>query len=547
MKLTIQSAITDVTVYPQGGQVTRRGMGTVDEAGEHALNFIGLPVALDMGSFRATGSGPEGTRILSVESTQEYHDTAPEESLAALREEIERLEQSVSLLDDRDNVLAQQQQWLASLGEQSARSLAWGLARGTAKPSDASGLLSYTDEESQRLATARQELQRQRTQTARTLDARRRELARLSGAQQPDRLTAIVRIETAGAGDVTIDLSYLVYGAQWQPRYDARVDHAAGKVALTHQALVTQSTGEDWQQVALALSTARPSATVRLPDEPDPWYLDVYQPPMPRPMMMQAQPARAPKALNGPAYADMSAPFAAGAVREADEDANYARAITMAAANVEQSGAAQVFHISGRSDVPSDGLPHTLGIGLYGLPCHFEYMAEPVISEGAHLRALPRNTSGAVLLPGEMFVFHAGAAGDEYVGATRLELTAPDAELTLYLGIDDNVTVKREMVERDTEKGNILQTGIRRVTLGYRVTLANRTNAAQRVILKDRMPVPRHERIKIKPLDFRPQPTSKTKLEQLTWETQLAPGEERKIEWRFTIEAPADLNVTNMP
>jgi hypothetical protein len=28
---------------------------------------------------------------------------------------------------------------------------------------------------------------------------------------------------------------------------------------------------------------------------------------------------------------------------------------------------------------------------------------------------------------------------------------------------------------------------------------------------------------------------------------QLAPGEERKIEWRFTIEAPADLNVTNMP
>jgi uncharacterized protein (TIGR02231 family) len=170
-----------------------------------------------------------------------------------------------------------------------------------------------------------------------------------------------------------------------------------------------------------------------------------------------------------------------------------------------------------------------------------------VVSEGAHLRALPKNTTGTVLLPGEMYVFHAGAAGDEYVGATQLELTAQDAELTLYLGIDDNITVKREMIERDTDKGNILQGGIRRVTLGYRVTLANRTTAPQQVILKDRMPVPRHERIKIKPLDFRPQPTSKTKLEQLTWEMQLAPGEERKIEWRFTIEAPADLNVTNMP
>src|SRR5580765_4381704 len=130
MKLTIQSAITDVTVYPQGGQVTRRGTATVDAAGEHALDFVGLPLALDMGSFRATGSGPDGTRILSVESTQEYHDTAPEESLAALRDEIERLEQAVGLLDERDKVLAQQQQWLATLGEQSARSLAWGLARG---------------------------------------------------------------------------------------------------------------------------------------------------------------------------------------------------------------------------------------------------------------------------------------------------------------------------------------------------------------------------------------------------------------------------------
>ena len=251
--------------------------------------------------------------------------------------------------------------------------------------------------------------------------------------------------------------------------------------------------------------------------------------------------ARAPMAFGAAAdgMMTMAAPMAAAEYQ--------ARDMEMSTANVEQSGAAQVFHIGGRSDVPADGSPHTLGIGAYDLPCRLEYIAEPVISEGAHLRALPKNTSGTVLLPGEMYVFHAGAAGDEYVGATQLELTAQDAELTLYLGIDDNVTVKREMIERDTDKGNILQTGVRRVTLGYRVTLANRTGAAQHVILKDRMPVPRHERIKIKPLDFRPQPTAKTKLEQMTWEMQLAPGEERKIEWRFTIEAPADLNVTNMP
>jgi uncharacterized protein (TIGR02231 family) len=543
MKIDLESAITEVTVYPQGGQVTRQASATVDAAGEHALSFVGLPMQLDTASFRATGAGPAGTRILSVESAQEYHDTAPEEALSRLRDEIEQLERAILLLDERNGLLAKQQQWLTSLGEQSARSLAWGLARGTAKPSDASGLLAYTDEESQRLAAARQEILRQRADSQRTLDARRRELARLSGAQQPDRLTAVVRIETTAAGEVTVNLSYLVYGAEWRPRYDARVDAASAKVQLTQQALVTQNTGEDWPQVALSLSTARPSATVRLPDEPDPWYLDVYQPPQ-RVMSKLARPMRTPMAL-GTGAADELMTMEPSPLM--DSVAFEARDMEMSTADVEQSGAAQVFHIGGRSDVPSDGSPHTLGIGAYDLPCRLEYMAEPVIAEGAHLRALPTNTSGTVLLPGEMYVFHAGAAGDEYIGATHLALTAQDAELTLYLGIDNNVTVKREMIERDTDKGNILQTGIRRVTLGYRVTLANRTAAPQRVILKDRMPVPRHERIKIKPLDFRPQPTTKTKLEQLTWEMQLAPGEERKIEWRFAIEAPADLNVTNMP
>lgn len=543
MKIDLESAITEVTVYPVGGQVTRQASVTVDAPGEHALSFVGLPMLLDKASFRATGTGPVGTRILSVETAQEYHDTAPEEALSRLRDEIEQLERAIQLLDERNGLLAKQEQWLATLGEQSARSLAWGMARGTAKPSDASGLLAYTDEESQRLATARQEILRQRAESQRTLDARRRELARLSGAQQPDRLTAVVRIETMSAGEVTVNLSYLVYGAEWHPRYDARVDADAAKVLLTQQALVTQNSGEDWRQVVLSLSTARPSATVRLPDEPDPWYLDVYQPPQPVTQKF-ARSMRAPMALGAGAADGMMAMSVPAA---AESDLLTVREMAMSTADVEQSGAAQVFHIGGRSDVPSDGSPHTLGIGAYDLPCRLEYIAEPVIAEGAHLRALPTNTSGTVLLPGEMYVFHAGAAGDEYIGATNLALTAQDAELTLYLGIDDNVSVKREMIERDTDKGNILQTGIRRVTLGYRVTLANRTATPQRVILKDRMPVPRHERIKIKPLDFRPQPSSKTKLEQLTWEMQLAPGEERKIEWRFAIEAPADLNVTNMP
>ena len=109
------------------------------------------------------------------------------------------------------------------------------------------------------------------------------------------------------------------------------------------------------------------------------------------------------------------------------------------------------------------------------------------------------------------------------------------------------MTVKRELIERDTDKGSLLQSGIRRITYGFRVKLANRTSQPQSVILLDRLPVTRHERIKLKVLDLRPQPSARTRLEQLTWELQLAPGQEQRIEWRFVVEAPADVSLTGLP
>ena len=50
---------------------------------------------------------------------------------------------------------------------------------------------------------------------------------------------------------------------------------------------------------------ANPAAAVRLPDDPDPWYLDLYKPAPP--------PAPAPRALGARMAAPMSAGYAADA------------------------------------------------------------------------------------------------------------------------------------------------------------------------------------------------------------------------------------------
>jgi len=251
------------------------------------------------------------------------------------------------------------------------------------------------------------------------------------------------------------------------------------------------------------------------------------------------------KALGAVGSVNTAAPMMAQAAMDQLEEASVAA--EFAVAEIERAGSAQVFRVPGGVGVPSDGEAHLFGIGEYEAPVKLDYVAQPVYSPGAHLRATATNTAGRVLLPGELHVFQAGAGGDEYVGQTRLELTAENAELPLYLGVDDNFTVKRELIERDTDKGSLLQRGVRKTTFGYRVTLANRTGAAQHVTLQDVLPVPRNERIKLNTLEIRPQPSERTKLEQLTWELDLAPNEEKKVEWRFVVESPTDTDVTNLP
>jgi len=544
MEFELTTAITEVTAYPERAQVLRRGTVTIPEVGTHTLRIGGLPQAVQRDSLRATGRGPAGMRILSIEQAAEFHPAAPEETLRRLRDEIQRLTREIELLGEREQLLEDQRGWLRALGEQAARRLANGIAAGTAQPQDASGVFAYTGEESQRLAATKLDLQRQNTDLRRDLEARNREYAELGGGRRPDRLAALVRVETTAPGEVEVTLSYLITGAAWRPRYDARVEVESGRVRLTQQGLVTQRTGEDWSQVALALSTARPSAAVTLPDEPDPWYVDVRQPLEPR-VQVQSRPMRMMSAAHAPMIASERLSAAGGGADS--ETISYLAEAEQAVSEVERSGAAQVFRLPGETDVPADGQPRTLGLANDELPCRFEYIAAPVLAPGAHLRALVPNRTGRVLLPGELHVFHAGAAGDEYVGATALELTAQDADLKLYLGVDDNITVKHELVERDTDKGILLQSGLRRVTCGYRVTLGNRTAVPQRLILMDRLPVPRHERVKLRVLDIKPQPSARTKLEQLTWELQLAPGEERRIEWRFVIESPAELDLSGLP
>src|SRR6266581_2528205 len=491
----LAAPIKEVTVYADRALVTRSGSISL-EAGEHELRINDLPQFL-------------------------------RDSLRAARQ---------GALNDR-------RQWLRALGEQS-RDFARGLAQGQMKPQDCADFFRFTAEQALQDAEAAQSLEIELNQVQREIDAKARELARKQGTGDPDRLSAVITVALAEAGELSLEVSYLVTGASWHPQYDVRVqkeaDQNKGEVELTYVGLVQQSTGERWENVGLSLSTARPSLAAILP-ELEPWYLNVYPPPMPR-VPYAASPQGAPKMVRAMAApAALTADMALGeAAEEMEEEAQEAASV--ATATVEQTGTALIFHVGRSVDIPSDNSPHKTTIARDNLPCTFDYVSAPVLDEHVHLRATIHNATERVLLSGDTSIF----LSSEYVGTTRVKTTAPTETFKIFLGIDDGIKVKRELIERSVDKGSLLQGGVRRTTYAYRLTVHNYASASRNVVIHDHLPVSQHERVKVRVLSLQPAPKERSKLELLTWEFPLAADAEQQIEHRFSVEQPQDVRLTGL-
>ena len=541
----LAAPIKEVTVYADRALVTRSGSISL-EAGEHELRINDIPQFLH-DSLRAAGQGPLGTRILNVDITTAFHSRPPESELQILQHELEQLRQNKQLLEARQGALNDRRQWLRALGEQS-RDFARGLAQGQMKPQDCADFFRFTAEQALQDAEAAQSLEIELNQVQREIDAKARELARKQGTGDPDRLSAVITVALAEAGELSLEVSYLVTGASWHPQYDVRVqkeaDQNKGEVELTYVGLVQQSTGERWENVGLSLSTARPSLAAILP-ELEPWYLNVYSPPMPR-VPYAASPQGAPKMVRAMvAPAALTADMALGeAAEEMEEEAQEAATVaaSVATATVEQTGTALIFHVGRSVDIPSDNSPHKTTIARDNLPCTFDYVSAPVLDEHVHLRATIHNATERVLLSGDTSIF----LSSEYVGTTRVKTTAPTETFKIFLGIDDGIKVKRELIERSVDKGSLLQGGVRRTTYAYRLTVHNYASASRNVVIHDHLPVSQHERVKVRVLSIQPAPKERSKLELLTWEFPLAADAEQQIEHRFAVEQPQDVRLSGL-
>ena len=88
----------------------------------------------------------------------------------------------------------------------------------------------------------------------------RLKLNKLRGFRREEVYQLDVLVEADRPGTLDLTLEYVMPGASWAPAYDARLDAKGERLEWRYYGVVRQSTGEDWKDVALRLSTARPAA-----------------------------------------------------------------------------------------------------------------------------------------------------------------------------------------------------------------------------------------------------------------------------------------------
>lgn len=258
----VSSKVSGVTVFFNGAQVTRTGNAVLTK-GKQIVVFENLPVDLAENSIRVKGC-PDCV-VQSIKHKVNYvTKELPAEK--KLREEINEYSYKVKDISNRITVLDIEEQLLHknnkfSGSEQSAQ------IKQIKEAADFYGIkINQLRAKRLELIQEMEDLVEHREDLFKQLNKTR--------AQNKKVTSSVVMTVTAqNPGKRTLKTEYYVNGAGWEPTYDFRVDDVEEPLAIIYNANIYQSTGENWNNVKLNLSTGNPALSSTKPDL-EPWYID---------------------------------------------------------------------------------------------------------------------------------------------------------------------------------------------------------------------------------------------------------------------------------
>jgi uncharacterized protein (TIGR02231 family) len=527
------SRIDAVTVYPSGAEIARVSRVKL-EKGDHTLLFADLPAEAVPASIRVEGKASAGLEIGAVDTRSV---SVPRDDDAVAATERRRIEEQIEKLrDERSSLQASIQ------AAESQKRLIDNLTALPSTPLPTNSAAPQPDWGQLFELIGRRAAEAQKTVLdteikVREVDRQIKDLQGKLGSLAPSmhaRTEVKVLVTAKEALEADMVVRYQVRSASWTPFYDARLSVGSKaqppKLQLVRRAVISQRSGEVWDNVALALSTARPTAGT-------------------------AAPALAPLIIDfegdqGPSGQVSSVPTSGllsrrvravgGVAPNEDQDARVTDAVAKQA-NVEVQAFQALYGIAGRVTVPDTGDTKRVQIDAMELDPALTVRAVPKREEKAYLYAKIATAKGAPLLPGQVALFRDAV----FVGNGTLPLLAPEEEHELGFGVDDSIRVRYAVAEEKRSETGIISTS-KTEARSYRITVKNQHERPIQLSVLDQIPVSQNTDITVE-LTGKIPPTRRdvdNKRGVLAWDMKLEPAEERAVEFGFRAAWPAAKKVT---
>ncbi|KAJ6489052.1 hypothetical protein C8R45DRAFT_901974 [Mycena sanguinolenta] len=332
---------------------------------------------------------------------------------------------------------------------------------------------------------------------------------------------------------VNFKLTYLVSNASWESTYELHAATENGKpsssVSLHYRARITQSTGEDWADTALTLSTVsastvaksipwlnslkikphshanaikgqsntvgqpsnfvhtsnsfQPSRQQQMPQQmlmpqqmqqmPMPQQVQMRQMQLLQMQQMQRQAPSFSGQTPGQAFSFQTIDLDQASLTEIEdfEDIDVPNAMTGPMTIVTETPLAISYAVEGATTVPSDGTVHQVSIAVLPFEAKISHICSPRVDPRVYLQCHVKNTSEYRLLPGPVNV----VLNDGFVSKTSINEINTGDTFTCTLGDDVATKVTYARTSKTaTSQGGSFQEVFNTTTYNTKITIHNK-------------------------------------------------------------------------
>jgi uncharacterized protein (TIGR02231 family) len=359
------------------------------------------------------------------------------------------------------------------------------------------------------------------------LNEKLRKLGQSGIKQDPvPRITISLIAEENTSGEIS--LSYLSKNAGWTPLYDIRSKSSEGKIFMNYKAQVHQTTGLDWKNIKLNISTNNPYANKTKP-ELNPWYISYknYR----KELNVRSDNNQLYKMTTAPSRAITNMGYSYKSENIEDEAINANEFTTL----TQQLTAAE-FKIDLPYNIISNGEKHMVLVQKSELETNFKYYAVPKLDASVYLVAEMLKIDELQLIPSKANIFFDGT----YVGETFIDPSTMNDTLYLSLGKDPNIAISRKLISSKC-KEKIIGDKIEK-HLAYSIEIKNMKSSQVEVVIQDQIPITTNSDIIIDKIN-----AGKGKLKVRTglieWKTILKSKEQKTYDFDYRIKFNKDKQI----